>query len=94
MTPEQLSEIRKRADAASAGPWKAKHRCMGCTADEDETCGLGLDVDGPPEAMNRGQFERGADATFIAHSREDIPSLLDEVERLRGLVEVYRGKRR
>jgi hypothetical protein len=54
---------------------------------DDESAGLGLRIIGPPEAMNRGQFEKGADARFIAAAREDVPALLAEVRYLRRRLE-------
>ena len=73
---EQLIEIKARCAAATPGPWEATHRHTCLTNANDESGGLGLDVDGPPEASCRGQFARGADAAFIAHAREDVPALL------------------
>ena len=81
----ELAAMRARADAATPGPWRASHRNVGCTPDMDEVAGLGLEIEGPPEAWNRGQFARGADAVFIAAAREDVPRLLDEVARLQAL---------
>ena len=77
VTPERLAEIRKRCDAATEGPWEASHRAIDRTAHDDESSGLGLEVHGPPPAWSRGQFARGADATFIAESRTDTPDLCD-----------------
>lgn len=77
-----LGAIRDRVTAATPGPWTALHRHVGLTADDDETAGLGLEIEGPPEAWNRGQFARGADATFIAHARQDVPALLAAIERV------------
>jgi hypothetical protein len=79
---DRVEEIQQRVEKATPGPWFAKHRAVDCCEHDDECCGLGLEIEGPPEATNRGQFYRGADAAFIAHAREDIPWLLAEVERL------------
>jgi hypothetical protein len=87
VTPDELQAIRERAEAATPGPWVATHRHSQCTADDDETSGLGLEIEGPPEAWNRGQFALGADALFIAHARTDIETLLAEVEQLRAALE-------
>ena len=58
------------------GPWAAFNR-DGEYLDES---GLGWDVIGPPESsMDRGQFERGADARLIVAA----PDLLAECRRLR-----------
>ena len=84
MTPLEREKLRALCDAATPGPWKARHRAFGLTAEDDECSGLGLVVDGPPEAWNRGQYARGADARFIAAAREALPRLLDELERVEG----------
>lgn len=80
MDDARLQEIKARADAATAGPWKASHRHGLLTENDDESAGLGLEIEGPPEAWNRGQFSRGADASFIAHAREDVPDLIAALE--------------
>src|SRR5690606_14600943 len=49
-----------------------------------DSAGLGCEVDGPPEAGHRGQFERHADAAYIAAcDPQTILALLDELETLR-----------
>jgi len=83
LSEEELAAIQARADAATKGPWTAYHRCSGCTGEDDECCGIGPEITGPPNRVNKGQFERGADASFIAHAREDVPALLAEVRYLR-----------
>jgi hypothetical protein len=93
LTPEQRAEIRARAEAATPGPWLASHRCVDRTPDDDESCGLGLEIDGPPEAYLRGQFARSADAQFIAAARTDIPALLDTIEALEQRVAELEGRR-
>lgn len=73
---ERLDEIRRRAEAATSGPWEAYNRGCDRTPLDDEAGGLGLEIDGPPEAYGRGQFHLAADAQFIAHARSDVPYLL------------------
>ena len=83
MSDERLAEMRERRNKATAGPWVAEHRAVDRTADDDECSGgLGLEVVGPPRPMLRGTYARAADAAFITSAREDVPYLLDEVERL------------
>jgi len=69
----RLAEVEREA---TPGPWAASHRHVDRTADDDEDCGLGLEVYGPPPASGRGQFERGADARVIAVGRNALPALL------------------
>jgi len=77
-----LDAIKKRCEAATKGPWIARHRCFLCSNTDDEHAGLGLDIDGLPTPMLRGMLQRGADAQFIAHAREDIPALVAEIMKL------------
>ena len=90
MTPFDVPAARALCDAATKGPWTSRHRhCDGDPRHDDEMSGLGLEVDGPPEPMLRGQFERAADAAFIAASRTLLPAALDEIERLRKELDGY-----
>jgi len=59
-----IDAIEARVNAAVPGPWTV-----------DERANMGFDID-PTEPGIRGQFERLADAEFVAHAREDIPALL------------------
>jgi len=71
-----LARLAEAERAATPGPWRAEHRAYGCTTDDDEVSGLGLEIIGPPEPLNRGQFARGADARVIAFGRNALPALL------------------
>ena len=82
MTEEQLRQIEERAAKATAEAWTVYPRSIGNKEDGEEQSGLGFDITGPPEPQLRGQFSRGADASFIAHARTDIPALIAEVRRL------------
>ena len=74
MSEERLAEIRVRAEAATPGAWRDDRR-----------------ADGVPAVHNgkvricdtyRADGQSVLNAEFIAHAREDVPALLDEVERL------------
>lgn len=67
MTQAELDAIRSRCDKATPGPWY-----------ED---GFAI----PNEAGDYTELidSYPADAAFIAHSREDIPALLAEVDKLK-----------
>ena len=71
LTAEQLEAIRKRAEAALEGPWITAHTTDGQWIIEENG------------DIISGTVTRVDDATFIIRSREDIPALLAEVERLR-----------
>ena len=72
MTLQELEEIRKRCDAATEGPWEQED----CRENHIATA-TGMDIAHAPKQIN---------AQFIAHARTDVPALLAEVERLRGLI--------
>ncbi len=52
-----------------------------------DTCVASVRIRGGDTATVQGSL----DATFVAHAREDIPALLDEVERLRSELEKATG---
>lgn len=88
LTEERIAEIRGREKAATQGPWRAK-----CEILEADECGnataemtyVSTNDKGICILYGRGHDDANTqeDAAFIAHAREDIPALLDEVERLR-----------
>lgn len=88
MTEERIAEIRGREKVATQGPWRAK-----CEILEADECGnataemtyVSTNDKGICILYGRGHDDANTqeDAAFIAHAREDIPALLDEVERLR-----------
>ncbi len=63
----RLAQIRARVEAATPGPWDVNgDMCVIHPIDDDD-----------PELVADNLYSR--DATFIAHSRQDIPYLLDLV---------------
>lgn len=70
LTKEELEAIKERCDKATEGPWE-----VAITADG----GWVLD---DTDNIVCGTCVRDEDAAFIAHSREDIPKLLAEIEAL------------
>ncbi|GIM45942.1 hypothetical protein DNHGIG_14910 [Collibacillus ludicampi] len=90
MNKEQLQAIRERVNRATPGPWSIHREDVGddvvfyvptMIKSEKRTI---VDSDGGliswSEPCTSEQVE--ADAEFIAHAREDVPALLNEVERL------------
>ena len=80
LTDDELEEIRSRCKAASAGPWASY------VEGRDHTSGSSFIMTGEGEARGPDIELSGAtteDQDFIAHARQDIPRLLDEIERLR-----------
>lgn len=111
MTDEELKAIEERASAAFKGPWTYTLFEIECQHDDTHDSDEVIRVESPEEYPN-GQvvcdvfceipgLQKFADANgkFIANAREDIPKLLAEVRRLRGiqlelykLVEAYENK--
>lgn len=79
MTEERIAEIRAREKAATQGAWREE--CVIGRRKEIETFHTIRDKDGA--IVDVLPISAYHDAAFIAHAREDIPALLDEVERLR-----------
>ena len=85
MTDLDLAAIRERAEAATPGPWEwqppsdeewpiADESLLSPGTGKYVLVGWGYDASGI-----EGET---ADREFIAHAREDIPALLDEIDRL------------
>ena len=75
MNDEELQAIRRRCEKATGGKWTAyiEGRDFECGSSFIQTAGEDLEITGATVA----------DYDFIAHARQDIISLLDEIERLR-----------
>lgn len=92
MTAERRAAIKARADAATPGPWVVSSEYasgvdLGYKPDHERTWGYGCGNDFVCD-LNDGEYheyhnkaEQLANASFIAHARQDIPDLLAEVER-------------
>lgn len=85
ITDKELEEIRLRYEAATAGPWKS------FVEGRDHTSGSNFIMVG--EGLSRGSDieltgATIADQDFIAHARQDIPRLLEELARLKKIREV------
>jgi hypothetical protein len=80
MTDEELNAIEARANVAESGPWSpiGDKLCTGVGSLHGDIASQG--------ALNH------KDAIFIAHAREDVPALVNEVLRLRTLLEDIRSK--
>jgi hypothetical protein len=80
MDDEQLKEIEKRCNAATLGPW------ISYIEGRDHDSGSNFIMTGTKE--NRGEDieltgATIADQDFIAHARQDIPQLLEEIRLLK-----------
>lgn len=87
MTPEQMEEIRGRAEAATPGEWVVEG--------PDETLdhinpNIGQwEIESPQ--MNIGGRLTFRDATFIAHARTDVPALLSSLQAAQEEIERWRN---
>lgn len=80
MSPDLLSQIEERCDAARPGPWLSWIEGRNHEAGSDFIqVGSGSDRTDDIELVGATR----ADQDFIAAAREDIPMLLAEVRRLR-----------
>lgn len=79
-----LNAIRKRAEAATEGPWSAEYSAV--VSDHANSEGLAgpiNDVCVLSDGEYIDNYNQRADANFIANARQDVPALIAEVERLR-----------
>jgi hypothetical protein len=76
----ELEAIRRRCEAATAGPWESFVEGRDHLGGNDFIRTGGLD-DQSPDIELLGAST--ADQDFIAHARQDIPRMLDEIERLK-----------
>jgi hypothetical protein len=77
MTREEFEAIKRRADAATPGPWRNGVN-IGGFSDEEH------DVFGPKPTHGKAficNYALKPDAEFIAAARSDVPALVAEVER-------------
>ncbi len=90
LSRERLEEIRARAEKATPGPWEFWTGGTFVSRYEEYATVI---CDTLLDAEMRGRLLKGHsenNGQFIAHSRTDVPDLLAEVDRLRGLWRVYR----
>lgn len=75
LSKEEINAIKTRCENATKGPWKAfvEGRDMICGSSFIRTNGEDIEMIGATEG----------DYDFIANARQDIPLLLEEIERLK-----------
>ncbi|KKL84093.1 hypothetical protein LCGC14_1968190 [marine sediment metagenome] len=96
MTPERLSEIKARCEAATEGPWD--NNTMYCAVVGRTMVNYGLDerldvfvvmakYKGDVALVSNipPESEQKANGQFIAHARQDLPDCIAEIERLEKL---------
>jgi hypothetical protein len=72
---ETLDEIERRCAAATPGPWKS------CVEGRDHTSGDSFIMTGGNDIYLSGATL--ADQDFIAHARQYLPALIQEIRALR-----------
>lgn len=83
VTKAYLKEVRQRCEAATRGPW------VSIVEGRDQECADSVIIRGPLDDREEDLYIHGgtiADQDFIAHARQDITILLDEIERLSQLL--------
>lgn len=97
LTDDELQQIREREQGATAGPWDRDYNetighiksvaerldGMTPTVAKYDIWHKYNEQDDRSDTMGHTLSQQVADGVFIAHSREDIPALLDEITLLR-----------
>jgi hypothetical protein len=85
MTTDEYNEIKKRAEAATPGPWESNHNWeQDKFTDQYAAWGESPAISG--NSLSSVIPQATLDANFIAHARKDIPALLAEIDRLHAIV--------
>lgn len=89
LTAEELQAIKRRVASATPGPWFVQHVPFNGFDDPIITTANGTYVAQTAYDMQSDTLDHNVDedAVFIAHSREDIERLLEEIRYLRSQLE-------
>jgi hypothetical protein len=81
-----IDQVRKRTEDATTGPW------IDYLERRDQLSGESFIARGPNRLEGDLYFigATDADIEFIAHARQDIPRLLDEIDRLKKELAPYK----
>jgi len=83
MDSGELEAIRQRCNATTSGPWESFVEGRDHLGGNSFIRTGGYDDQSPDIELLGASI---ADQDFIAHARQDIPRLLDEIERLNNIV--------
>ena len=83
MTDDELGQIEARCNAATPAPWQSFIEGRDHTSGSDFIRTGGLD-DSCPDIELTGATDEDQD--FIAHARQDVPTLIAEIRRLQALM--------
>jgi hypothetical protein len=78
MTDEELAAIRERVEVATPGPWEYDDQSL-----PSIYILSGADTIAAVWRSDSGDSNGQPNAKFIAHARDDVPTLLAELDRLR-----------
>lgn len=83
LNKEQLDEIKARVEKATPGEWFYDSYTV-CTDEVFDDEGNLVETVTLDYADRHGDvhFKKETDAQFVAHARQDVPALIEEVERL------------
>lgn len=84
MTDREINEIETRCNNATLGPW------ISYVEGRDHTSGCNFIMTGGDDIELTGASI--ADQDFIAHARQDIPNLVNEIYRLKELLKNFDHK--
>lgn len=90
MTPENLEAIRKRAEAATSGIG-FRHRLGKIFNYQLVKWHDEVPHDAMPHTEILGEIKYEQDAKLLSCARTDILALLDEIERLRGVLDLVKS---
>ena len=98
MSRPELKAIRQRCDAATEGPWERYNNEVCNIRGKGTSCivsthrwGAGRYRDHLKCHGDLPEQEHQDNCDFVAHARQDIPDLLDEIERLEKLLKIITG---
>jgi hypothetical protein len=91
MTKDELEEIKVRYQATSIAPWVSFIEGRDCESGSSFIM-TGIEKGENIWGENRGEDleiigATNADLDFIAYARQDIPRLLEEIERLKKIID-------
>jgi hypothetical protein len=91
MTKDELEAIKARCEATSVAPWVSFIEGRDCESGSSFIM-TGIHKGEHIWGKNRGEDleiigATTADLDFIAHARQDIPMLLEEIERLKKIID-------
>jgi hypothetical protein len=96
ISTQELADIENRANEASEGPWTSfinRRDYWGgpdfirVGTEEDDLPDMYISRDSPHPGIP-AEAASVADHDFIAHARQDVPRLIEEIRRLQGLLDL------